>query len=164
MAALFTLERLKKQIGYDQIAEERRSYTLQGGSIYYVRDFMIRPADSSLPFIYFVSDDEVTSLEQLGFSEWHGHFDSKPTEAARVRAAIKLTRQLISHDFCCVEELNGDGKCRGSSILRPTGIPDTLTKDIRQLRRMFFGQVAIIEPVDFSRYREDEHIFVERKT
>ena len=60
--------------------------------------------------------------------------------------------------------LNGDGKYRGSCILRPTEIPSTLGKDIRQLRRVFFGRAPTTEPVDFTRYVEEEHIFVERRT
>ena len=62
MAALLTLERLRKQLGYDRVAEERRSDTLQDGSVCYDRFFTVRPEDRSLAYIYFVFDDEMTLL------------------------------------------------------------------------------------------------------
>jgi hypothetical protein len=163
MAGLLTVERLKKQLHYDRVAEDRRSYTLHDGSVHYIRDFIIRPLDSSLACIYFIFDDEVKCLQQFGFSQWHGHFDDLPTDAAQVRAGIKLARQFMTHYFCCVEELNAEGKYRGSSVLRPNEIPDMLGKDIKQLRRVFFGRAPVTEPVDFSRYIEEEHLFVERR-
>ena len=49
-------------------------------------------------------------------------------------------------------------------MLRSKEIPDTLGKDIKHLRRVFFGRASTTEPVDFSRYVEDQHIFVERRT
>lgn len=163
MTALLTVDLLKKELGYDRIVEKVRSYTLHDGSVVHLRDLEVHPADESLPCIYWVFDPGLRLLQQYGFGNWHGHFDDMRTDRGRVSASVRLTRLLMNHHYCVLEELRRDGDCRGAGVYRPTQIPKTLGKDIVQFRRMFFGRPGIPEPIDFSKYIEEEHIFIEKR-
>ena len=63
-------------------------------------------------------------------------------------------------------------RCFGTSARRMAAVTGSfgrfmrmsmLGKDIKQLRRVFFERPPATEAVDFSRYIEDEHTFVERR-
>jgi hypothetical protein len=163
MAVLLTVERLRAELEYDRVFENRRSYSLPDGRVEFVRDLEVHPPDPTLPCMYWVFDDGLSFLQLFGFGAWHGHFEDFRTERARIQATVKLARRLMSHRLCIVEELSADGKCWGSGVCRPEEIPATLGKTIVQFRRVFFGRPKVGEIVDHSRYVEEEHIYIEKK-
>jgi hypothetical protein len=103
--------------------------------------------------IDFGLDDSRTSIEHLGFGQWHYH-------PATIDDAIETAQKLISGELCLVEELDAAGKSRGGGLLAPDGVPDTMTKQTVSLRRKFFDREPIIEAIDFSRYFEGQHIWL----
>ena len=160
--SVLTVDQLKKRLQWDNIEEERRSQEYQG-RMYYDRIFHIRPSSPDYPEIYFLFDDDVTSLAQLGFSEWHGHYDEFADERRNIVQAIKTARTLVLREACLVEERDAQGRYIGSSILGPDEIPRTVSKKARKLRRVFFDREPIEEEIDLSRYYEGKHLYVEKQ-
>ena len=80
----------------------------------------------------------------------------------RIQAAQTNLVQNINLTITAYAE--GETVTNGVLVTRPVLKFKRSSKDIVQLRRVFFGRPSTTEPVDLSRYVEDKHIFVERRT
>jgi hypothetical protein len=158
--SIISLAQLKRKVRWQNITFEKATESYDGGQ-YSVCVFKLLPNDASWPTINLYFDGEVTCLDPLGFSHWHAHYDSWGDERRNLIDALRAVRALVLGNVCLVEELDGDAKYRGSSILPPNELPRTLGKDVHSLRRVFFNRPPIHEEIDFSKYWVGKHLLVE---
>lgn len=118
----------------------------------------IRPPSPDLASIDCCLDEGRTSVDRLGFGEWHYHPET-------LAEAVEMARQLVRGEKCVVEERDAAGAYRGSGPYAPDGLPDRLHRDTASLRRVFFGREPVAEAIDFGRYFRGKHFWVshERK-
>lgn len=144
-----TVETLRERLGWSDIREEALPE-------YEMRLFRAIPRDESLPSVYFLFDDEVELLDQLGSGDWHYHPDD-------TEEAIDLARKLIHHEMCILEERDRNGRGGGSGPVGPDDVLRTLRLDADHFVRHFFGVSGKREAIDFSRYVKGKHLYVEVK-
>jgi hypothetical protein len=146
MSPLTNVAELQALLRWQDVVEE----TPTGG----LRLFSVRPDDPSLPRIEFLFDDGVTLLQQLGFGPWHGHYTEWSDERRNIRRAIATARTLISGARCLFVERGTGGRdgYLGSSVLRRSQMPLTLSKGFIRLERLVFNAAAEDVAVDLARY------------
>ena len=157
--AIISVEQIKQKLKWDNIHLKHRKEEYNGNSYEYA-DVIIFPDTENLPTIEFVFDSEISYIECVGFSNWHTHYDSYEDDRRNLVKVLQDTKKLINHKSCLVEELQRDGKYSGGSILTPDGLPSSLTKDVKTLRRFFFNQEPKDEEIDFSRYIKVKELYV----
>lgn len=156
MAPLTTTAELRQLLRWQDVAEET---PLEG-----LRLFAVVPTDRCLPRIEFLFDDEVTLLQQRGFGPWHGHYTEWSDERRNVRRAIATARTLISGARYLAVERGPGGRNGyiGSSILRRSELPRTLSMGFRRLERLRFNAPVERVPIDLARYhRTRDGSFIE---
>lgn len=158
--AIVTLEQLKRKVSWHDIAQERHDYEVNGRN-YVAQRFRLLPSDPAWPKIDLHFDERVTCLDPLGFSHWHAHYDGNSSNRRNLINALRTVRALVTRKLCLVEELQSDGKYWGGGLTEPDGIPSMIGKEITRFRRVFFDQAPTFEEIDFSRYWEGKHFFVE---
>ena len=143
---MLTAAKLRELLGWPDVDE--------GANAEYKMVYLnVLPTRAGLDPIDFGLDESRTSIEHLGFGSWHYHPET-------IDEAIETARLLIRGERCLVEELDAAGKSRGGELHTPDGLPDTMSKQIASLRRVFFDREPIIEAIDFSRYFEGKHIWL----
>jgi hypothetical protein len=159
---LITLEQLKKKLKWDNIIEFRHEEQRAGGE--FIQGFELRPTNPHFEPIVFLFDGAGTSLECIGFSNWHCHpylvWSSRNSEVKFLIEAIRLARDLIQKEQCLIEQVVADGRylCSGP---KPAGqLPNTLNRRTARLHRIFFDRKPIIEEIDFSRYYKGKHGYI----
>ncbi len=120
---------------------------------------LVQPTHPGLDDIYLGLDEERSHLEYFGFGPfWHSHPDE-------ITEAVDTARLLIRGEQCMIHERDAAGKTIGSGLYSPDGLPDTMSKEVASLCRVFFDREPVIEPIDFTRYFRGAHIWLslERK-
>jgi hypothetical protein len=161
--SIISLEQLKRKLRWQDISFERRVQS-HAGKEYRDCVFKLQPSEPEWSSVDLHFDSEITVLDPLGFSNWHGHYDRWDDDRRNLVDALRTVRELVIGKLCLLEELGVDGKYRGGSLVGPVGIPSTLSKDVQRFRRVFFNRPPVDEEIDFARYWESKHLFVEWKT
>lgn len=141
---MITVAEVRNRLGSARVDEEANAE-------YRLVYLYVRPTRAGLEPIYFCLDEDRSFIQQFGFGEWHYH----PHE---INDAVETARLLVCRERCVVEQRDANGKCRGSGLFSPDGLPDTLSMDTASLRRVFFDQEPVAEVIDFDRYFQGKHL------
>jgi hypothetical protein len=158
---IITLERLKKRTGWNHIALESDSYEVAGVR-HTTQRFSLLASQKSWPTIDLYFDEHFRCLDPLGFSKWHAHYDKWTDPRRNLVDALRAVRELVVCQLGLIEQLDKAGKYWGGGVASPGAIPPTLGKNIKRLRRVYFDRAPEFEEIDFSRYWEGKHLFVEK--
>jgi hypothetical protein len=102
-------------------------------------------------------------MQQLGFGEWHAHYDQFDDESKNMRRAVATAATLIAQRRCLLEQRDAKDNYIGSGIVRTDELPLSLSANVHHLRRCFFDRPPLIEQIDFNRYAKTKHSFVEHE-
>ena len=155
MTPLLTVDRLKNELQYDRITSR-----VEPGQAGFME---VHPEDESLPNISWGFDPGFTYLDTFGFGVSHWHLDNIHDRVRRVEASIRMARKFMRHSLCTLEYLRANGERGGAGMYGPRGIPRIVNKGDVQFRRWFFGLPGVVEPIDYSRYIEEELLYVEKR-
>ncbi len=165
MKSLLTVERLKLELNYDHVFEVNNRFLNHHGMPWEDISIEVRPADEQLPSIRWVGVQNNGSFAVLAFGPWHGHYDYDYGQSTRddINESISRARRILKRHYFAFETLRSDSSIQCIGIARVNHVPETIPKDIVKIRKTFFGLPSTVEPVDFSKYIEDSHYFIERR-
>lgn len=161
--SIITLDQLKKKTRWQEIVAERGVHKFNSGE-YPFCIYKLLPSNPDWPSIDLHFDGDCEVLDPLGFSSWHGHYTRWGDSRRNLIEALGTVRELVSGAIGLVAEMGAKGDYRGGSLLPPDAVPGTLSKDVRQFRRVFFNRPPAVEEIDFKRYWEGKVLFVEWST
>ena len=161
--SIVSIDQIKRKLRWGDIVPENGVQTFNGRE-YSSCLLRVQPSDRAWPSIDLHFDGDMRTLDPLGFSHWHGHYDRWSDERRNLIEALRTARRLVEGKICLVEELGTAGDYRGGSLLTPDTVPSTISKDVRQFRRVFFNKAPNFEEIDFRRYWEGKHLLVEWRT
>lgn len=91
----------------------------------------------------------------VGFGEWHYHPDTWEEAEPTVFA-------LLCGEMGVIEGLNARGQYRQGGLGQKGDWPETLGRDIKMLRHVFFDETPETVTIDFSRYYRGKHLWVRK--
>ena len=91
----------------------------------------------------------------VGFGGWHYHPDSWEDAEPTIVA-------ILCGELGVIEGLNGRGQYRQGSLGRKGDWPETLGRDIKSLRLVFFDEPPESVAIDFTKYYQGKHLWVRK--
>lgn len=154
---MVNIGKLKKRLHWEDLVEE--THCDEWGKY---RIFSLRPSHPTWYTLDFVFDDECRYLQSFHFGIWHAHYESYECEKCNINLAVMAADKLITHDWCLLEELTDDGSYSEGSLVGAHEIAGTLSKDVKKFKRIFFNKEPEFEDINYDRYCEEQHLFIEK--
>jgi hypothetical protein len=150
---ILTLELARELLQYRNVVQYRHPEV--DGYI-----FSALPEDARQWTVDLYFNDTCDVVDIVSFGHWHAHCDTAENEEENITRAIATARSLVHRETCVLDECGAEGRYLGSSIVDPTGLPETISKDAQFLRRVVFGQAPRDEAIDYSRYYRGRYIWI----
>jgi hypothetical protein len=150
---IFTVELAQELLQYPNVVQLRNSEA--DGYI-----FSAVPEDERQWSVDLYFNRTCDVVDIVSFGHWHAHYDESENAEENIREAIAAARSLVHRERCVLEECDADGRSLGDFIVEPTGLPETMRKEAKFLRRVVFGQAPQDEAIDYSRYHRAQHIWI----
>jgi hypothetical protein len=135
---------LAKRLPWDRISEQIADASGE-------RVLDILPAVEELPSIW-VRFDPSGRISQVGFGNWHSHYESSTGFLRAQATALRDIRRLVRRKACVVEQVDATGRYRGSWLGGVRELPYAVTKETVLLRRLMFNSATTETSLPLERY------------
>ncbi|PQO31060.1 hypothetical protein C5Y96_11920 [Blastopirellula marina] len=141
-----TIEDLRQSLCWPHIEEHL-------GDEQEISHISILPSQEQGESIFVLMDQNRGFGGYVGFGPWHYHPDTWEDAEPTVFS-------LIYGEVGVIEGLNSRGEYREGRLGQKGDWPETLGRDIKKLRHVFFDQPPETVTIDFTQYHRGKHLWV----